>query len=444
MVDATNEAAFARIEALESELADLRMALEPVRRGERLSSPEALSRRHMLGVAGAGVLGVVGAFAATSGTAAARPRDSQVVLNPGGTAVSVKDTTGGTTAAIGDGAADDTLAFQQHLDLVRDAGGGVVFVPQGRYKITATLSVDRDVHLIGEGNARNMAKGYTGTALSTLVSRFTGTLLDVVGDDASLQHLFVLNGGAHATNADPSVASIRIAAKNVTVADCVLLRLGFAALELINGSGGAHIVRNRIIATTQQGARTSTCHGIVLRAVPDSLIMNNDIAADGTALLSEGGGPNIISNNFIYNSTRGIVLNGQGFNVVASNRFDEHDRTAVVLDWGTRSNLVVGNAIYLNGVDASAPSEERSGILVWGNSNGISPPAANSIVGNAFSNKTHGTLARTQQHGVVLKSGSLGNVVSANSFYDQRTASILDQSGGANTVTANAILDEGA
>lgn len=422
------------------------------RRAERdaVSSPTrqvdregTLSRRSVLGVVGAGMTGAItSAFVRPAQPAFAGASEAEVVLGPGGGARSVKDGSLGAPAAVGDGVADDTPAFQAHLSALTSAGGGVLFVPMGRYKISSTLSLSERVHLVGESDPR-AAKGYTGHAATTLISHFTGTLIEVVGSHASLRNLLVLNGGALAENASPGVASLRIASKMVTVAGCMIYRQGLAALVLEQGSGGAQIIGNRIIANSKQGERTTESHGVLLQNGADSLITENDISADGTAVLSQGGAANVITGNFIYNATYGIQLIGQGWNTVTSNRVDEHDRAGIVIDSGSRSNVVSGNSMLLNGVDSSAPPMERAGLVIGSGSNGISPPTANAITGNTFSNRTNGNKVRTQQYGVVMKAGTSGNLVSANTFLDQRVASILDQSSGTNTVTANAVVDEG-
>jgi len=51
--------------------------------------------------------------------------------------------------ARGDGVTDDTAAFQEALDLAGDAGGGIVRVPRGTYKIAGHLSVPMAVTLEG-------------------------------------------------------------------------------------------------------------------------------------------------------------------------------------------------------------------------------------------------------------------------------------------------------
>jgi sugar lactone lactonase YvrE len=54
-----------------------------------------------------------------------------------------------------DGVADDTAAIQQAIDKVQaGAGEGIVFVPQGRYRLTKTINVWPAIRLIGYGAAR--------------------------------------------------------------------------------------------------------------------------------------------------------------------------------------------------------------------------------------------------------------------------------------------------
>ncbi|HEX3857879.1 MAG TPA: glycosyl hydrolase family 28-related protein [Verrucomicrobiae bacterium] len=52
--------------------------------------------------------------------------------------------------ALGDGKTDCTEAFQQAMDNMRNAGGGTVFVPEGRYVIKGTLQIPTSVTLRGE------------------------------------------------------------------------------------------------------------------------------------------------------------------------------------------------------------------------------------------------------------------------------------------------------
>jgi hypothetical protein len=55
----------------------------------------------------------------------------------------------------GDGAADDTDALQRAIDAAKDKHGyGILFIPEGRYRITRTLYVPKAVRLIGYGKSR--------------------------------------------------------------------------------------------------------------------------------------------------------------------------------------------------------------------------------------------------------------------------------------------------
>ena len=57
--------------------------------------------------------------------------------------------------AVADGAADDTAAIQKAIDAVQEATGeGVVFVPEGRYRLSATLYVWPGIRVIGYGARR--------------------------------------------------------------------------------------------------------------------------------------------------------------------------------------------------------------------------------------------------------------------------------------------------
>jgi hypothetical protein len=57
--------------------------------------------------------------------------------------------------AAGDGLADDTAALQRAIDTVQEGPGeGIVFLPEGRYRLSATLRVWPGIRLIGYGERR--------------------------------------------------------------------------------------------------------------------------------------------------------------------------------------------------------------------------------------------------------------------------------------------------
>src|SRR6202051_2231753 len=61
----------------------------------------------------------------------------------------------GQPGAKGDGVADDTAALQKAIDTVADTTHqGIVFIPEGHYRLTHTLYVWPGVRLIGYGTQR--------------------------------------------------------------------------------------------------------------------------------------------------------------------------------------------------------------------------------------------------------------------------------------------------
>ena len=66
--------------------------------------------------------------------------------------------------AIGDGKADDTVAFQTALAAVKEKGGGTVYAPAGTYKLTQGLYISAGVTLEGDFTAPD--KGAKGTVLA--------------------------------------------------------------------------------------------------------------------------------------------------------------------------------------------------------------------------------------------------------------------------------------
>jgi hypothetical protein len=73
--------------------------------------------------------------------------------------------------AVGDGSTDDTAAFSQALDTVGKAGGGIVFVPTGNYRIQGHLSVPDNVTLEGVFRAPTARSQYRGSTLLAVEGR---------------------------------------------------------------------------------------------------------------------------------------------------------------------------------------------------------------------------------------------------------------------------------
>src|SRR6185437_15197691 len=79
----------------------------------------------------------------------------------------------------GDGVADDSAAIQAAIDRAAEHGEGIVFIPQGRYRLTRTIYVWPAVRVIGWGAKRPVfvlgdnAPGYaTGVADMVIFAGF--------------------------------------------------------------------------------------------------------------------------------------------------------------------------------------------------------------------------------------------------------------------------------
>ena len=58
--------------------------------------------------------------------------------------------------AVGDGKADDTPALKKSIEAASANGGGIVFVPDGEYRITEELDLGKGVELRGNSGGRHM------------------------------------------------------------------------------------------------------------------------------------------------------------------------------------------------------------------------------------------------------------------------------------------------
>ncbi len=70
--------------------------------------------------------------------------------------------------AVGDGVHDDTLAFRRALEQARVEGGGIVFLPAGRYLISGKLELPQNTELLGE------AVGYRDYSPSVICVNYQG------------------------------------------------------------------------------------------------------------------------------------------------------------------------------------------------------------------------------------------------------------------------------
>jgi len=67
--------------------------------------------------------------------------------------------------AKGDGSTDDTTSIQNAINAADSAGGGIVFLPQGTYNITSTLSLKSGIAFVGAGQGA-VTLNYSGNSVA--------------------------------------------------------------------------------------------------------------------------------------------------------------------------------------------------------------------------------------------------------------------------------------
>ena len=78
------------------------------------------------------------------------------------------------TNAVGDGTNDDTAAIQSALSAASAGGGGIVYLPPGKYKLTGTLDIPGGVELRGSYPSRHSVSLYDGNVKVTVLQPYAG------------------------------------------------------------------------------------------------------------------------------------------------------------------------------------------------------------------------------------------------------------------------------
>ena len=96
--------------------------------------------------------------------------------------------------AVGDGKADDTRALKKAIAAAAANGGGIVFVPDGEYRITEELDLGKGVELRGNSGGRHMISDKRGSQLGSVLFIETGELVETEGDENGTPFLTMGDG----------------------------------------------------------------------------------------------------------------------------------------------------------------------------------------------------------------------------------------------------------
>jgi len=161
--------------------------------------------------------------------------------------------------AVGDGAADDTAAFQNALDAASARGGGIAYAPTGSYKILTHLNVPANVTLEGvwrAPTANNVWKDNVGTLLLAYEGEgnASGTPFITINENSTLKGLAIFYPNQTAGLSQPKVYPYTISVPygspqtvltdNPSVVDCTVinpyqcLRMSGASRHFVHGLYG--------------------------------------------------------------------------------------------------------------------------------------------------------------------------------------------------------------
>lgn len=206
--------------------------------------------------------------------------------------------------AAGDGATDDTVAFQTSITQLEAAGGGTLVIPDGNFNIAGTITViGNGIHIIGNGNSSILSK--TGT----------GNLFDV-GDTGGGRRIFSLERllitGAAATNRALNVLNFR----EISVRHVDFDWEGQAAI------GGSSFISGRVESCDFRGIRTFAIDATDGNNIEITSCFFTPFAngiGRGINLIGMDGGAvsncdfNNLDNGVRLNDTNAVTINGSRF-----------------------------------------------------------------------------------------------------------------------------------
>ncbi len=173
--------------------------------------------------------------------------------------------------AAADGQADCTAVFQKLLDDAGNAGGGVVEVPAGRYRIDSGLTVPANVTLQGifrvppSPRGRHGLTNLSGSVLLAYSGRGSTSgppFIRLAGDNAAIAGLIIAYPEWKQTDVPPvpyppCVLSEHTA--NVGVSECLLLN-PYEGIKLVQAA--RHLVRNVTGYPIKRGIYVDECYDI--------------------------------------------------------------------------------------------------------------------------------------------------------------------------------------
>lgn len=171
--------------------------------------------------------------------------------------------------ALGDGVKDNTAVFQKALDAAGQAGGGIVEVPAGRFRINGTLSIPQGVTLQGTYRVPPTRSNMTEKPDGTILQAFTGRgsaegtpFIRLAGKNAAIAGLIVEYPEWKQTDVPPVAYPPCVESHdtdNVGISECCFLN-PYEAIKLVRAH--RHLVRNVTGYPSKRGIYVDECYDI--------------------------------------------------------------------------------------------------------------------------------------------------------------------------------------
>ncbi len=314
--------------------------------------------------------------------------------------------------AKGDGVTDDTLSIQACIDAVGAAGGGIVYVPRGTYKVSVPLVVhDNGVSLVGEGRKASVLA--SASAANDVLQLGNGT--------ATVGYIDVSGLGFTASATKTGGCNI-----NVTSAQHVDIR----DVYMSNGWIGINIDNRGL----QSDCKISCCEilncggpGICLGSQNSSTVVNEVFISDVTVASCSPG--------MLMSLASGVYGHGISFYQCSPNALEisvptgKYVNDVIMTDCMFDSST--GDGITISGGGQVGSIYFKGGVANTNANSGINLIAGPVLQGVSIEGME---VSNNQQHGIVIDSGT-GVTVADCGIYNnsQQTNNAYDGIGvGAN------------
>ena len=272
---------------------------------------------------------------------------------------------------VGDGTTDDTAALQSAFDAAEAAGGGVCFIPAGIYKVSNTMLIGSNVHVVGAGRGATIIRPtepvYAGKDVNGAFIYMTLAMVGV--SNASVRSLTV----DHATNnhvangigAQPDGEGAF--STNCVIEDCELL---FPPNNHSYMIWSFNAVGTKILHNYCDGASPTDiecdCPGIEVYGGSDVLVDGNTVTragGDGIILWTDELGSDLervrVTNNYVSVAQNGIRIftsaDGDVKNILVANNHVTAPWVAGVKVTSNSGDVLDGLTVVGNVID-SAPT----------------------------------------------------------------------------------------